>query len=94
MSTKEQALLVLQTKEGNHVCVCVCADHLCNVINCQSDMFTDNVVEGGGATRATYLTSRSRPLKVVRGFLAPLYLTLVSALSLSSDLKLSSRKFT
>lgn len=42
----------------------------------------------------TYLTSNRKPLKVVSGFLAPLVLALASPLSLSSDLKLCSRKFT
>lgn len=42
----------------------------------------------------TYLTSNREPLKVVSGFLAPLVLALASPLSLSSDLKLCSRKFT
>lgn len=45
-------------------------------------------------SRMTYLTSSRGPLKVVSGFLAPLVLPLASPLSLSSALKLSSRKFT
>lgn len=42
----------------------------------------------------TDLTLSRGPLKVVSGFLIPLVLALVSPLSLSSDLMLSSRKFT
>lgn len=58
----------------------VCAENICFPCNCNMNM--------------TYLTSRRGPLKVLSGFLAPLYLAVVSPLSLSSALNLSSMKFT
>lgn len=82
------------TSYRNPMCSDNCSfSFLWNVMSLRSGVWP-GWQQGEAGSKVTYLTSSRGPLKVVRGFLAPLVLAFVSPLSLSSAFKLSSRKFT